>query len=62
MGDSVHDEAVEDVQISDTEAVVMRYLSAKPKHVDELAQQSNLPVAKVTTALTLLELRGLIER
>jgi DNA processing protein len=58
---SVRDGPTEDVQTSETEALVLRYLSANPQHVDELAQQSGLLVAKVTTALTLLELRGLIE-
>jgi DNA processing protein len=54
-------EAAEDVPTSQTEALVLRYLSATPQHVDELTQQCGLSVAQVTTALTLLELRGLIE-
>lgn len=59
--DSDRGEIAEDIPTSETESLVLRYLSAKPQHVDELAQQSGLSVAQVNTALTMLEVRGLIE-
>ncbi len=44
---------------SGNEARVMEYLSADPIHVDELVQMSGLPVAIVSSTLTILELKGL---
>jgi DNA processing protein len=44
---------------SATEAQVLGYLSREPIHVDLLARASGLPVATVSSTLTLLELKGL---
>ncbi|HET6946736.1 MAG TPA: DNA-processing protein DprA, partial [bacterium] len=42
------------------ERAVLRLLSAEPAHVDDLAARAGEPIAQVTAALSLLELRGLI--
>jgi DNA processing protein len=46
----------------ETEAQLLSHLSAEPLHVDELRQQSGLPIAKVSSTLTLLELKGLVRQ
>jgi DNA processing protein len=43
----------------ETERSVIRCLSAEPVHVDELHVRSGLPVATLTAALAMLELKGL---
>ena len=44
---------------SEIEARVLGYLSADALHVDDLVRRSGLPVATVSSTLTLLELKGL---
>jgi len=42
-----------------TEARLMEQLSADPMHVDDLARLCGLPIALVTSTLTIMELKGL---
>jgi DNA processing protein len=42
-----------------TEAALMALLSAEPQHIDALARACELPVAVVSAALAMLELKGL---
>lgn len=49
------------VPANETEAQLLRYLSADPIHIDELVRLTSLPVATVTGALTILELKGLAQ-
>jgi DNA processing protein len=44
------------------EAALLTYLSADPTHVDELQQRMGLPVAQVTSALALMELKGMVRQ
>lgn len=44
---------------SDDERHIMALLSIEPMHVDEIARNSSMPIAKVTSTLTILELKGL---
>lgn len=48
------------VPANETEAVLLKYLSADPIHIDELRQQSGLPIASVASTLALMELRGVV--
>lgn len=48
------------VPSNETEAVLLKFLSADPVHVDEVRQQSGLPIAQVTSTLALMELKGLV--
>lgn len=48
------------VPSNETEAVLIKYLSADPVHVDELRQKSGLPIAQVTSTLALMELKGMV--
>lgn len=45
---------------NETEAVLLKYLSADPTHVDEIRQQSGLPISQVTSTLALMELKGMV--
>jgi DNA processing protein len=48
------------VPTNETEAILLKYLSADPLHVDELRQQVDLPIAQVTASLALMELKGMV--
>lgn len=44
-----------------TEEAVLGILSADPIHIDDLARLSNLPISTLSSTLTILELKGLVE-
>ena len=44
------------------EAALVSHLSGHPLHVDDLCRQAGLPIASVTSMLTLLELKGKVEQ
>ena len=44
------------------EAALLEHLSAEPKHVDDLCREADLPIASVTSMLTLLELKGKVQQ
>jgi DNA processing protein len=45
-----------------TEARILQYLSSEPIHVDELGRATGLPINEVTSALTLMELKGKVRQ
>jgi DNA processing protein len=47
---------------NDIEAKLLSQLSTEPTHIDELSRSTQLPVAQVSSALSLLELKGAIHR
>ena len=47
---------------SDTEALVLKHLSAEPTHIDEVSRSSGLPVSTVSSNLTIMELKGLVKQ
>jgi DNA processing protein len=47
---------------NETESRILKHLSADPLHIDELARISKLPVAQLTSTLTILELKGLAQK
>ncbi len=47
---------------SDTESLLMKQLGAEPAHIDEVCRSSGLPVATVSSALTMMELKGLVKQ
>jgi DNA processing protein len=57
-----HAAARESLPENDTEAALLRLLSSEPVHVDELGRASALPVAQVSSALTMMELKGLVRQ
>jgi DNA processing protein len=44
------------------EAQLYALLGREPLHVDELRQQANLPIEKISATLTLMELKGLVRQ
>lgn len=53
-------ELTELVPESDTESLLLKHLSQEPLHVDELAYRSSLPVSVVSSTLTMMELKGMV--
>lgn len=47
---------------NETEALLLQYLSSEPTHVDELGRAARLPIAQVSSALALMELKGMIRQ
>jgi DNA processing protein len=45
-----------------TEARLLRLLSGQPSHIDEMQRASGLPIASVSSALAVLELKGLVRQ
>ena len=59
----VQQEAVREVLPgNETEAALLRLLGGEPRHIDELGRAAALPVAEVSSALTMLELKGLVRQ
>ena len=50
------------VPADDTEALLLRHLSAQPIHIDEVRRESGLPIATVSSALAMLELKGMVRQ
>ena len=50
------------VPADETEGTLLRLLSAEPQHVDEVRRASGLPISAVTSALAMLELKGLVRQ
>jgi len=46
----------------ETEARVLEVLGGEPMHVDEIRNQANLPIEKVSATLALMELKGMVRQ
>jgi DNA processing protein len=46
----------------ETEARLLSVLSSEPMHVDEIRNQTELPIAKVSATLALMELKGMVRQ
>ncbi len=46
----------------ETEALLIRHLSSEPRHIDEVGQATALPIALVSSTLTMLELKGWVRQ
>jgi DNA processing protein len=46
----------------EVEARVLNVLSGEPLHVDEIRNQANLPIEKISAALALMELKGMVRQ
>ena len=44
------------------EAQLLTVLGAEPVHVDEIRNQTGLPIEKVSATLTLMELKGMVRQ
>ena len=48
--------------VDDTEAVLLKKLSAQPTHIDEVCRESGLPISLVSSTMALLEIKGLVKQ
>jgi DNA processing protein len=58
-------EVKELVPATETESIILqilRNLSPEPTHIDELGHQSRLPIATVSSALSMMELKGMVKQ
>jgi DNA processing protein len=53
-------EAKEVLPADETEARILRFLSAEPIHIDDVLRTSGLEVSTVSSALAMLELKGMV--
>jgi DNA processing protein len=44
------------------EAQLLQLLSGHPQHVDELSRSAGLPVSQVSSALTMMQLKGMVRQ
>lgn len=44
------------------ESLLLRHLSHEPVHIDDIRRQSHLPIAVVSSTLTMMELKGLVKQ
>jgi DNA processing protein len=49
----------EALRVDDTAAALLRLLTSEPLHVDQIVRAAGLPAALVSSALTMMELKGL---
>jgi DNA processing protein len=60
---ATHQMALREVAPADaTEAALLRVLSAQPAHIDDVQRASGLPIATVSGALAMLELKGMVKQ
>src|SRR6266542_1514810 len=57
-----HKAARKIIPADETEARLMNVLSTEPLHVDEIRTQTELPIEKVSAALALMELKGMVRQ
>jgi DNA processing protein len=57
-----HREVAEHVPENASEARLLSTLGAEPVHVDELARQTGLAAAEITSTLLMMELKGMVRR
>jgi len=55
-------ELKEVIPASDTESLLLKYLSAEPVHIDEVCRGSGLPIATVSSTLAMMELKGMVRQ
>ncbi len=49
-------------QASDQDAALLAYIGEQPVHIDEIHRQSGLPITLINSALTMLELNGMVRQ
>lgn len=47
---------------TETEAALIKQLSAEPSHIDEVCEKSGLPASTVSSTLAMMELKGLVKQ
>ncbi|GAG40594.1 unnamed protein product, partial [marine sediment metagenome] len=52
----------EQIPTTDTESLIMKFLSSEPAHIDEVGRQCGLPIATVSSTLAMMELKGTVRQ
>ena len=47
---------------NDDEAGLLQYLDEQPRHIDDITKSASLPIAAVSSMLTMLELKGKVKQ
>lgn len=47
---------------NETESILLKHLSQEPLHIDELSHRCSLPVSTVSSTLTMMELKGMVNQ
>lgn len=55
-------EMAELIPASETEARLMKEMSAEPVHIDDVCRSSGLPISTVSSTLSIMELKGLVKQ
>jgi DNA processing protein len=55
-------EMKEIIPTSETEALLLKQLTAEPTHIDQVCRSSGLPISTVSSNLTIMELKGLVRQ
>ncbi|HEX77951.1 MAG TPA: DNA-protecting protein DprA [Dehalococcoidia bacterium] len=55
-------ELQETLPVTDTESLLLSHLSAEPVHIDEVCRSSGLPMSAVSSALAMMELKGVVRQ
>ena len=50
------------IEVSTPESDLLPFLSREPVHIDEVTRQSSLPVSTVSSALAMMELKGIVKQ
>ncbi len=50
------------VPASDTEALLLKQLSAEPAHIDELCRSTGLSISEISSTLAMMELKGMVKQ
>ena len=50
------------IEVSGPEADLLRFLSREPVHIDEVTRQCDLPISTVSSALAMMELKGIVRQ
>lgn len=50
------------IPADETESLLLKHLSSEPIHIDEMSRECGLPIAAVSSALAMLELKGMVRQ
>ena len=56
------EDTLTELQLPQDESAVWNVISTSPVHIDDISRQSKLPAFKVSSALVMLELKGLVQQ
>ena len=55
-------ELIDKVELDEGETALLAHLHSAPVHVDDLCREAGMPIAAITSMLTLLEFKGIVEQ